>query len=666
MYNGILKLLINPQTVISNIPLANNVNIDLLLNNNSIQYKPITNPKSTNDEPKFCAVINDKVQSNNNVIDNSLSTPNTTGNIINVNQGIVIKKEFDEELNFINSKQLNDKNYKRQIDEKELNFMAKKRHVENISTSVHQNSVDTCELKLNDLETEALNEYLNNTNITFTDNEYNCNNNNNNTNANNNNFVKIKKILENHLSQENCTSNSDNNSALKYSNNNYSTLQNLLTKNAENNLKTTFTGTVNGNNHQQQISSPNCGHNAFSFQPITSPHNNTPTIFENSALEMNMFNNNKINNSIECKQTVNACVGPSQSSSEANSPFVSPRNTPLSRSRNNSGQSAYNNYRQTPVQNFDSGVSSISSSPFISPQSTPIPSTRMRPLDNINANARVRHSSGPGGPVNRFQMVNLMACNRSNSLSPMIINENGYSNQTTFQWPQVSLVNNVELKSDIDNQKMSVVTQTDLKGNDEEFIFNFESNNLLNKSRHRHFSNPYGGAMVKNDDDNDFKALLNRSQSVPLHQMFESETFDQKTDLNRFNSVNLLDNNGSSLMPILDDLTTVRPTNELNDITSTLDDLLTNEVIQSGQDLIVSSVQLNTDTDQNTDSNQPTSIDDLNVPLLIKDERNDFNNILINDTGVEQLQSLDAFHDCDNDFSNIELDNSINNYEFST
>ncbi|GIX88185.1 DNA-binding protein Rfx5 [Caerostris extrusa] len=68
-------------------------------------------------------------------------------------------------------------------------------------------------------------------------------------------------------------------------------------------------------------------------------------------------------------------VGPSQPPSNAGSPFISPRSTPVSmcRSRHSSGQSTYSTSRHTPFQSFDSGVSSVSSSPFISPQPTPVP-----------------------------------------------------------------------------------------------------------------------------------------------------------------------------------------------------------------------------------------------------------------------------------------------------
>ncbi|XP_074599241.1 uncharacterized protein LOC141853705 isoform X2 [Brevipalpus obovatus] len=177
--------------------------------------------------------------------------------------------------------------------------------------------------------------------------------------------------------------------------------------------------------------SPNARRQAFSFQPIS--QRITPTIPENNTvLYTNTFANMQQGPSPQYNPNQRSIgVGLSQPPSSANSPFVSPRDTPvpLTRSRHDSGQSNYSTSRQTPYPVIDSGLSSISSSPFISPQSTPVPLSRMRASSN-NINSfngsyqrglvnRARHSSGPG---NSFSSIppNIKNFMRSSSVSPLI------------------------------------------------------------------------------------------------------------------------------------------------------------------------------------------------------------------------------------------------------
>ena len=96
--------------------------------------------------------------------------------------------------------------------------------------------------------------------------------------------------------------------------------------------------------------------------------------------------------------------GVSQCSSANASPFMSPRNTPLPRSRHNSGQmsSTYVTPRSTPFTPDQPGgghpVPSESSTPFMSPIPTPIPRSRHNSSQNLRTiytpTCRSRHSSG--------------------------------------------------------------------------------------------------------------------------------------------------------------------------------------------------------------------------------------------------------------------------------
>lgn len=687
-----------------------------------------------------------------------------------------IKKEFDTHESFIVDN--NDKNYKRQCDEKDLEFMAKKRHIgENLSNMANTiigtdlngtSSVPNSDLKVNELETEALYDYLN-TNVL--PNVFENNNLTDGKECNKDSFVQIRKLLENHLGNNNETANPagsvestmSNQLYLEHSNSNSkSTYQfdNQL-QNLDIGSNCSIQNSGNTSIQSQVPPSPNTRRHAFNFQPI-SPRN-TPTIPENSTLDMNMFNKatntnnfngfNSSSGSVEQQQqqqSINSInVGPSQPASETNSPFVSPRNTPISlcsmpRSRNSSGQSSTysstnnsssttttnNNYRATSLQNFDSGVSSISSSPFVSPHSTPIPvSYRFRSLDNANISrnmARVRHSSGPGGPVtNRPPISNIMIYNRSNSLSPMVsdfINHNWCSSQNLHVTlnAAASVDGSVKLfNEDLLNKLNTEENKSNLQLLPFDIPFNTDLNNISFQpktlQRQRHFSNPYGGAatnsaLMKSDENDSLQTLANRSQSVPLNEfkMFQSDLLDESRfnfmdDPISSNSTNTISNglvgdiskafptmhldNDSFKLPHSTSAATINSNNnhgndgssgssgrvEPNDgfLSSTsIEDLLTNNsIIQSGQDLIVSSVQINQGITSGSGSNDATmsaSVDDLNVhsPLMLaKPDRDEFNDLLISDNVVEHFQSLGDFRDCDNDFSNIDLENQTNAYE---
>lgn len=700
-------------------------NVSLSVCSSKVKYKPI--------QPKPINLQSNTFQEDGNVCFSGLSNvadkrrhsvsaifpPDSNNSDIN------IKKEFDgfSELKISNSPVDSEKNYKRQMEEKDFQFMAKKRHIENISaqpTLIRMNdnknnlsTLDSPDLKVNEIETEALYDYLI-TNVNS--NSYDTVNSAESNSSSKESIVQIRKLLENHLTTPNVNSlNNENVSNFaKADSTNKACYSFDITLINSNNCATNKDNNVsNLANGQDTIPpSPNARRHAFSFQPISA--RTTPVIPENSSVDFNFnkanFNGNSANSN-QYKQMATVSVGPSQPPSEASSPFVSPRNTPIptgsiSRSRNNSGQSSYSNYRQTPLQSFDSGVSSIASSPFISPQTTPIPGTRMRVMDNANISrniTRARHSSGPGGPINRSQISNIMLYNRSNSLSPMIgENPNLFHNQN-FINSSLSLntmngtnVNNKMFNEDLMN-KLNVVNQSsqaqpkDILNMGVDFHSEMNNNNNPVKLRQRHFSNPYGGVptLVKSEETETFKALLSRSQSVPLHQMFESNMFDSslESQLNDYTPNQSID--GVTILPVLESNTISKQfsaasvsneTFELPHVTtnsviqangmmaSTLDDLLNNHdsIIQSGQDLIVSSVQLDQGiTNSNNDSNQHTAVDELNVssPLLITKSDSELNDLFISDTDVEHFSNLDDFRDCDNDFSNIALENTTNAYD---
>ncbi|GFW62275.1 DNA-binding protein Rfx5 [Trichonephila clavipes] len=192
--------------------------------------------------------------------------------------------------------------------------------------------------------------------------------------------------------------------------------------------------------------SPNTRRRAFNFMPISPRHTPIPESLINSTSSISSPVPN-----LYPRNMMSIAVGPSQPPSNAGSPFISPRSTPVSmcRSRHSSGQSTYSTSRHTPFQNFDSGVSSVSTSPFISPQPTPVPVSRLRHNSSHSSNKTVtfcsvnnpqimhsqsvinnmgqlrsRHSSGPGGPY----MIGNLSTPRSAPLSPLVSEQCSPSN----------------------------------------------------------------------------------------------------------------------------------------------------------------------------------------------------------------------------------------------
>ncbi|KPL93583.1 DNA-binding protein RFX5-like protein [Sarcoptes scabiei] len=712
----------------------------------------------------------------------------------------------------------NEKNYKRQMDEQDPDvFDAKKRHISRIplpssssSTSFEDHSshkkdhTSFChrdcsrkldilpeELQVNELENEALNDYLNNINNTNGSNSFVEFNDHHDHRTNGESFEQIKKLLENHLAKSSTSNNnasisSSNNSFLNYeksseSNREKSSLRVLLTDALSQDGNST--GNVAKYSEQNgffQATETNLNQkHSFGFQPI-SPMNDSTAHQTLNSITVNDNSNSKFFDAFDDDRQIQTNANKdSKPSSEINSPFMSPRNTPNSvgggsfpRSRNNSGQSSYSNYRRTPLQNLDSGVSSISSSPFISPQSTPIPSScKVRSIEISNNNVcrslnfRARHNSGPVEAIfnHNHPITDYM---RSNSLSPMIVNESVFFSNL----PIVSTERNIDPNQQLSSPPALTTTtssslvpiQTDqTKENLKQVNFNeiqsqqISSNPesiISNRVRHRHFSNPYNTVSTfvhqqqqsinpkieNNSCDLGFKMLLNRSQSVPLHQMFDS--IDTNSDDNGlvqnnpydFLSSMTLNDSGHYLDGVEDESlnelsksisTSARSSNNdgvdvssnelmiMNDIlSSTLDDLLINtddSIIQSGQDLIVSSVQmipnlksqsirnssdesqiernfqhqshqtpnimLNSSVEKNNatsnaivgDCDQQQSASNSITNNDSMKQTNEFNDLLIND--VESYpNAIDAFQDCDNEFSNIDLignNNLIQVYE---
>lgn len=193
---------------------------------------------------------------------------------------------------------------------------------------------------------------------------------------------------------------------------------------------------------QTQVpASPNTRRRAFNFQPI-SPRS-TPTIHDNNNQQLSAYAHGSLSVQPQAHHSPQVDVlhkAASQPASANNSPFMSPRSTPVqlsTRSRHDSGQSMMSVTRQTPLMaTFDSGVSSVSSSPFISPQATPVPMTVHRLRTGSGPVAlqravltRTRHNSGPGA---QLVATSFYPATRSISLSPMtdMGKDNGGHGQT--------------------------------------------------------------------------------------------------------------------------------------------------------------------------------------------------------------------------------------------
>lgn len=327
--------------------------------------------------------------------------------------------------------------------------------------------------------------------------------------------------------------------------------------------------------------SPNTRRRAFNFMPISPRHTPIPD-------NLNTSNTSNISSPVPNqypRNMMSKAVGTSQPPSNAGSPFVSPRSTPVSmcRSRHSSGQSTYSTSRHTPFQNFDSGVSSVSSSPFISPQPTPVPVSRLRhnsshsnktvtfcsinspqiihtqPNVNSLGQLRSRHSSGPGGP----HLPPNICTARSAPLSPLVTDQcppsnfifpsgnevrsrhNSGSNTTTPLSP-VSEQASSSSSCTSNLPDLPSVAETAAASISRSFLNAGAANLLINGNqthfkqvRQRHasssviYNKPYFSLkdnfspeiqnLLKNAEDISPNSLFsNRSQSVPLHQMLQN------------------------------------------------------------------------------------------------------------------------------------------------
>ena len=492
--------------------------------------------------------------------------------------------------------------------------------------------------------------------------------------------------------------------------------------------------------------SPNARRRAFNFQPI-SPRN-TPTIPENSTIETIGYNNclnyNSLINSPQYRSNQHTVgVGPSQPSSEANSPFVSPRSTPvtpitpitllpLSRSRHNSGQSNYSVLRQTPLQNIDSGVSSISNSPFISPQSTPLPISRVRAGTGgmQRSISRVRHSSGPGGPTN----ISGVIFNRSNSLSPMIGDTfiNGTHGLPHLPFPELSssqiscIASNVKTKTAKSRTPNSPLSPTHINHNPDlntmtsdsvngssDLVYNSECETLqtdwssasakhninenLIVSRQRHASNPYTSPSTPIAANNMepfsheiFSYMKNSGIERPENGMHSNKSFIlnrcQSVPVATINSnIGIITKNSSHLSPtdsidlgnqLLEESTSISksypatpvctqpfqfppspPPSTKQQMAFSGDDIISGNVLQSGQDLMVSGVQLRDNNVWNTSiagtQHNDNDLMTINVNSIGSNSSNARRNLndLLAEPPDDLQTTLEDLRDCDNDFS---------------
>ncbi|RWS17724.1 uncharacterized protein B4U79_13987, partial [Dinothrombium tinctorium] len=462
--------------------------------------------------------------------------------------------------------------------------------------------------------------------------------------------------------------------------------------------------------------SPNTRRRAFSFQPI-SPRN-TPTIPENSSLSSSAYGSIGSSSSDHSPPQYNANqqsvgVGPSQSPSAANSPFVSPRTTPipLSRSRHNSGQSTYSASRQTPFQNFDSGVSSISNSPFISPQSTPVPLSRVRVgSTSMQRTLRARHSSGPGNPYMSLHHSYPNAVGpRSCSLSPMVCATNLDAITGNGQFPFVLIQaeknvniqthgsdNNANLPISPGSDQMSpnpTIIKTETQSseniqnkNENQFVGHFLA---ATQERQRHMSSPYtmspstpmnnGGDsqeiqnLLKNvvlqdinqNSDSANKTLLNRSHSVPVHQMKQVYYFRCNSDSppnpknSNDSSESIFASKSYPATPICNQSFQFPPSPPLSaKMQNALgSDDLSSGFLQSGHDVMVSGLQpsWNSGAIASNEIGAENELITASNPLMNASEaRRNMNDDLLNAPPPmeDELQTaLEDLRDCDSEFS---------------
>ncbi|XP_054710245.1 LOW QUALITY PROTEIN: DNA-binding protein RFX7-like [Uloborus diversus] len=323
--------------------------------------------------------------------------------------------------------------------------------------------------------------------------------------------------------------------------------------------------------------SPNTRRRAFNFMPISPRHTPVP----DTACPAVSLLSSPVPNQYP-RNMMSTAVGPSQPPSNAGSPFVSPRSTPVSlcRSRHSSGQSTYSASRHTPFQNFDSGVSSVSTSPFISPQPTPVPiGSRLRhnsshgtgktvTFCSINSPqiihsqsainvGRTRHSSGPGGP----HLLGSLYAPRSAPLSPLVSDQcppssfmfpsasesrsrhNSGSNTTSLS-PLSEQASSSSSSCTSNLPDLSSTTDT-VQSLSHSFIKDgaadllISANPTFKQVRQRHASgsviytkpslimkdtfSPEVQSLLKNNVAAGTEFMLsNRSQSVPLHQMLQN------------------------------------------------------------------------------------------------------------------------------------------------
>lgn len=555
-----------------------------------------------------------------------------------------------------------DKNYKRQFEEKEVPAaqQSKKRHVEvagevPLAAQQHGQLSFTSDLKINELENEALRDYLSNQ-------------------AGGGHTTTGQQQYDNAERQ-----------------------QTIIKLRHHSNDSALVSHTTPQQQQQQQVINPCAGvirmSNDFTpttsrlvtcnFQPISA--RNTPTIPEHSPLNNvycnNNNSNNNNNNSLRFQAQPNGFVNQQQApmvgmpasacSSATTSPFVSPRHTPVpmcSRSRNSSGQSnnnfnitTNNNnnnnsnlFRQTPL--LDSGISSSGSSvvSFLSPQSTPtirnllLENNSIRTINNNNSNAtRARHSSGPGGPVCNRMIVgdnmtpSLMVYNRSNSLSPMIVTGNSQhavvaeaterdqldetpvnlqlQDQKIFNHDLMTKLCDFSNTTPVQQPKSAAMLSTS-------FSFDFvdtngsggDGSNNNNKQRQRHQSAFCGvtAPMVSKEvaPPDMFRLAMNRSHSVPMFE--HNNSFDELGNVIDYQQLPMAE-----------------------------------------QDVVVSSVQLLT-SDDNSEQQQQVS----NIATSSSSEKN--NEDVFTDLLNDNFAGMPDFRDCDNcDDFGLDIGNQTNTFE---
>ncbi|RWS31163.1 uncharacterized protein B4U80_10324 [Leptotrombidium deliense] len=471
----------------------------------------------------------------------------------------------------------------------------------------------------------------------------------------------------------------------------------------------TITGNLLSTNVQTQFPSvppsPNTRRRAFSFQPI-SPRN-TPTIPENSSVSSSAYGSiSSTSSGLSPPQYHNnqhsIAVGPSQSPSAANSPFVSPRSTPipLSRSRHNSGQSTYSTSRQTPFQNFDSGVSSVSNSPFISPQSTPVPISRVRVGSNgmqmRSTTLRARHSSGPGNPYTSVHHNFASAvASRSSSLSPMVCSDTDVVKNGQLIGNQVVVIktepnvfshgyssgNNGIPISPLSNPMSPNAASVDNHSLCGE-LFLKESLSAIPSERQRHLSSPYtispSTPVTSNGDSQEIqnllknfvlgdlnehnsvgKVMLSRSHSVPVHQMKLLETIRGSNDspvnlkTGRVFEENIFISKSYPATPLCNQSFQFPPSPPSSSSklqSSLVSEDVSTSFLQSGHDVMVSGGLQSSWTPGVTANSEINGDNEL---IAASDTRQNLNDLLTAAPPMEdELQTaLEDLRDCDSEFS---------------